>query len=76
VVAIDGVPVRFASVEDLVIHKMFAGRPRDIEDVRGVLVRHPECDREYVERWLGEFEGPMGIPYRERFRNIVSDANG
>ena len=75
VVAIDGVPVRFASVEDLVIHKMFAGRPRDIEDVRGVLIRHPECDREYVERWLAEFEGPMDIPYRERFRKIVSDAN-
>jgi len=34
-VPIDGVHVRFASVEDLVIHKMFAGRPRDIEDVRG-----------------------------------------
>jgi hypothetical protein len=76
VVAIDGVPVRFASVEDLIIHKMFAGRPRDIEDVRGVLVRHPECDREYVERWLAEFEGSMDIPYRERFRKIVSDANG
>jgi hypothetical protein len=53
---------------------MFAGRPRDIEDVRGVLVRHPECDLEYVERWLAEFEGSMDIPYRERFRKIVLDA--
>jgi predicted nucleotidyltransferase len=76
IVPIDGVPVRFASVEDLVIHKMFAGRPRDLEDVRGVLVRHPECDREYVERWLAEFEDAMGIPFRERFLEIVSDANG
>jgi len=75
-VSIDGVSVRFASVEDLVIHKIFAGRPRDLEDVRGVLVRHPECDREYVERWLAEFEGTMDIPYRERFRKIVSDATG
>jgi plasmid stabilization system protein ParE len=55
---------------------MFAGRPRDIEDVRGVLVRHPECDREYVERWLAEFEGLMDVPYRERFRKIMSDENG
>lgn len=76
VVPIEGVPVRFASVEDLVIHKMFAGRPRDIEDVRGVLIRHPECDREYVERWLAEFERTMDIPYGEQFRKIVADANG
>lgn len=75
-VAIDGVSVRFASVEDLVIHKMFAGRPRDIEDVRGILIRHPECDREYVERWLAEFEVSMDIAYRERFRKIVTDASG
>ena len=75
-VAIDGVSVRFASVEDLVIHKMFAGRPRDIEDVRGILIRHPECDREYVERWLAEFEVSMDIVYRERFRKIVTDASG
>ena len=76
IVPIEGVPVRFASVEDLVIHKMFAGRPRDLEDVRGVLVRHPGCDREYVERWLAEFETTMGVPYRKRFREIVSNANG
>jgi hypothetical protein len=32
-----GTPVRIATAEDLVIHKMIAGRPRDIEDVKGVL---------------------------------------
>jgi hypothetical protein len=31
---------------------------------------------EYVERWLAEFEGLMDVPYRERFRGIVSDATG
>jgi hypothetical protein len=36
--------VRFASSEDLVIHKLVAGRPRDIEDVSGVLARKPALD--------------------------------
>ena len=47
--------VRFAAVEDLIIHKMVAGRPRDIEDVRGVLAREPVLDESYVRRWLSSF---------------------
>lgn len=35
VVRINNEEVRFAAAEDLVIHKMVAGRPRDIEDVGG-----------------------------------------
>jgi hypothetical protein len=41
-----------------------------------MVIRHPECDREYVERWLAEFEATMGVPYRERLREIASNANG
>ncbi len=32
-------PVPFASAEDLVIHKLFAGRTRDLEDVATVILR-------------------------------------
>jgi predicted nucleotidyltransferase len=46
--------VRFASPEDLVIHKMFAGRPRDMEDVRSIVLKSPELDVAYVRRWLQE----------------------
>jgi hypothetical protein len=34
-IILESVPVRFASAEDLIIHKLVAGRPRDVEDVRG-----------------------------------------
>ncbi len=47
--------VRFASAEDLIIHKLVAGRPRDIEDVRGILARNPSLDEPYLTGWLASF---------------------
>lgn len=51
--------MRFASPEDLVIHKLFARRPRDLEDVRGVILKNPGLDRDYVRGWLGEFDASL-----------------
>jgi hypothetical protein len=51
-----GQEVCFASVEDLIIHKIFAGRPRDIEDVRIVLLKNPDIDIRYIKRWLKKFD--------------------
>ena len=48
--------VNFASPEDLIIHKIFAGRPRDIEDVRTVLLKNPDIDVQYIRKWLKEFD--------------------
>lgn len=55
--------VPFASAEDLVLHKLFAGRPRDLEDAAGVVRRKgPELNWEYLDRWAREF---AVIPGRE-----------
>jgi hypothetical protein len=54
-VIFDEVEVRFASAEDLIIHKLVAGRPRDIEDVSGVLARKLSLDDGYILRWLESF---------------------
>ncbi|MEW6027634.1 MAG: nucleotidyl transferase AbiEii/AbiGii toxin family protein [Planctomycetota bacterium] len=50
------VVVRFASLEDIIIHKIFSSRPKDIEDVRSIIARHPKYDRRYVRKWLKEFD--------------------
>ena len=60
-VEIRGGVVRFASVEDLLVHKLVAGRPRDVEDVRGILLRQPGADLDYVRRWVAEFDTALGL---------------
>ena len=60
-VDVGGAAVRFASAEDLVVHKLIASRPRDVEDVRGVLLRQPDLDAAYVRRWLSEFDAALGL---------------
>ncbi|MCX5782374.1 MAG: nucleotidyl transferase AbiEii/AbiGii toxin family protein [Elusimicrobia bacterium] len=56
-VKIDKYNVRFASKEDVIVHKMFAGRPIDAEDVKGILIRYSATiDFDYIIKWLKEFE--------------------
>lgn len=62
--------VRFASAEDLVIHKVAAGRPRDIEDVRCVVLKNPQVDVTYIRRWLGELGAALNEPLIARFEEI------
>ena len=55
-VLIDDYPVRFASCEDIIIHKMVAGRAIDEEDVKSILAKNENAvDFEYVNKWLSEF---------------------
>jgi len=55
-----GVQIHACSPEDLVIYKLVSTRPRDHEDARGVVLRQGDgLDREYVVRWLREFEAAL-----------------
>lgn len=63
-------PVRFASAEDLVVHKLVAGRPRDIEDVRSIVLKNPGLDAEYMRRWLGEIDADRAEKLVSRFEEV------
>jgi hypothetical protein len=62
--------VRFASPEDLMVHKIIAGRPRDMEDARVVLAKNPDMDKAYIERWLGDFEKALNRPLLEAWKKL------
>lgn len=69
-VPIGNAQVRFASLEDLVIHKIIAGRPRDLEDVRGLLLKNPACQGEYIRHWLREFDRSLAASYLSVFDDL------
>ncbi len=66
--------VRFASLEDLVIHKVVAGRPRDMEDVRTILLKNRYPDIAYIRRWLDEFDASLGLDCRRKFDEFTDQA--
>ncbi len=63
--------VNFISLEDLVIHKIFSSRPRDIEDVEVLLRKNPGIDEKYIEKWLMEFERGEKKDLLETFRKLL-----
>jgi hypothetical protein len=48
--SIGGLQLRLPRVEDLLVMKAIARRPKDIEDIRGLLAVHPQVDISEVRR--------------------------
>jgi hypothetical protein len=70
-VELEGAKVSFAAAEDVVIHKLVAGRPRDLEDVRGIMAKTSGLDRVYVERWLRAFDRILDRDISTVFRRLI-----
>jgi uncharacterized protein (DUF2336 family) len=48
-------------VEDLLIMKAVARRPKDLQDIEGLLAAHPDADIVAVRRWVREFATAMSM---------------
>ena len=72
-VKMNGQPVKFASCEDIIIHKMLAGRAIDNEDVINILLKNKDSlDIEYIRKWLLEFsEIPEHKEILGKFNNLL-----
>ncbi len=64
--------VRFATAEDLVVHKVLAGRARDLEDVRSILLKNPKVDRSLITGALESFQESLdqGTALTDRFDDL------
>ena len=70
-VQVGGASVPFATAEDLIIHKLFAGRPRDFEDAGGAVRRKGlELDWDYLRRWVADFGL---VPGRENLLDLLEE---
>ncbi|OFV88348.1 MAG: hypothetical protein A2V74_03920 [Acidobacteria bacterium RBG_16_70_10] len=69
VVPVAGVPVRFCTAEDLILHKITSERDRDLSDARGIVLRRlHELDLDYLEPRVAELSRHLERPeIRERW---------
>ena len=71
-IEIGGKPVHYAGPEDLVVHKMLAGCPRDLEDVRSIVVRQPALDRQFIRTQLADFDSALDRDLVAQFEAILA----
>ena len=72
-VRLSGVDVRFVSLEDLIVMKVVAGRPRDLEDVASVIRKNPGFDRTHVEKWLSDFDSELDGQFLSVFEQVMAN---
>lgn len=70
---IGGLRVRLPRVEDLLIMKAVARRPKDLQDIEGLLAAHPDADVVAVRQWVREFATAMTMSdMLDDFDNVVA----
>ncbi len=66
--------INFAAPEDLIIHKIFAHRARDLEDVKSILLKLPQIDTGYIRSWLKVFdESSDEHEFVDIFERLISE---
>jgi Nucleotidyl transferase of unknown function (DUF2204) len=70
---VGGVRVRLPRVEDLLVMKAIARRPKDLQDIRGLLAAHPEADVALARKWVSEFSAAMSMSdMLEEFDKLIA----
>jgi len=73
---VGGVTVRLPRVEDLLVMKAIARRPKDLQDIQGLLAAHPEADVALARKWVSDFAAAMSMSgMLEEFDKLIAQQN-
>lgn len=68
--------IPFITAENLIVTKVLANRPKDLQDIRELLARRPALDHDQVERLLSQLETALGqsdlVPLYRELRSQVT----
>ena len=74
-VQLEDVTIRLPRVEDLLIMKAIAHRPRDLEDIEALLAANSTIDLVRVRRWVAEFARAATMPELiDEFERLISNS--
>jgi len=62
VVRLAGVRVPLPTPEDMIIMKLVARRPQDLDDVRGIIAANTDLDLDYIRRITSQFATELDVP--------------
>ena len=65
--------VKFATLEDVIIHKIIAGRARDIEDIKAILLKNPDYNTKYIYKWLNDFDTSLKENFLKKFKIVEKE---
>ncbi len=66
-----------ATVEDLIVLKLIANRPQDLDDLASIIKGGRSIDLEYVRAWSTKLDDDFGTASRfQRFRETYISAHG
>jgi len=68
---IDGIGVRNIGPEDLVIQKVIAGRPQDLDDAKWIVRKVAGLDLDEIRRWLRQFEDALNRPFTNTLDGLL-----
>jgi hypothetical protein len=57
-------------------HPIVAGRPRDIEDARAIVLKNPSIDRDLIRTELARLQEAVDRPLRKEFDDLDRQNRG
>jgi hypothetical protein len=61
-IPVSSLELRLPTPEDLIIMKTVAHRPKDMEDIKGIIEIQKHMDHRYIKKWAKEFAEAMDSP--------------